>query len=437
MPFSKTFAGLIILGIVPIILGAFFGMSLHVFILYNLILSGLLIVDFIITPGADSLDVKRECDRKLSMGSENIIKILIRNNSSHILNIEARDEVPCYMDVIGGTLNIKSMPHYENSGSYKVIPQKRGEYTFGDISIRYRGVLKLCMKYGSFDTKEDLKVYPNLKDLKRYSFASLRKNLILIGNKKMKTYGMGTEFESLREYSEGDDYRKVNWMATARSSKLIVNNYEPERNQQVYILLDSSRVMNTEINYIKKLDYAINSAFLLAEIAGKKGDNIGLMVFDKDVKRFVKSGKGMTHFSIMAENLYNVEENFVTADYDNALFYFCKRQRRRSLLCIFTDLFNSQEALSLVKALKTVGRNHVPLVITIKDMRVYEMADNKINTVADIYDKCAALKEVDEREKIQKIFESAGIASIDVPPDKLSMEVVNKYLNIKAMMQLS
>ncbi len=437
MPFSKTFAGFIILGIIPIVLGAFFGLSFYIFIVYNLILSGLLFIDFIITPGADKLEIRRECDRKLSMGSENIIKIIVRNKGSHVLHIEARDEVPSYMDVMGGTIRIKSVPHYENSGSYTVVPQKRGEYAFGDIHIRYRGVLKLCMKYVRFNTKESLKVFPNLKDLKRYSFASLRKNLVLIGNKKMKTYGIGTEFESLREYSEGDDYRKVNWLATARSSKLIVNNYEPERNQQVYIMLDSSRVMNTEINYIKKLDYAINSAFLLAEIAGKKGDNIGLLVFDKDVKRFVKSSKGMTHFSTIADNLYNVEENFVTADYDNALFHLCKYQRRRSLLCIFTDLFNSQEALALVKALKTTGRNHIPLVITIKDMRVYEMAANKISTVTDIYDKCAAVKEIDEREKIQRIFESAGIASIDIPPDKLSMEVVNKYLNMKAMMQLS
>jgi uncharacterized protein (DUF58 family) len=436
MPFSKTFAGFIILGIIPIVLSAFFGLALYIFILYNLILLGLLIVDFIITPGTNMLEIRRECDRKLSMGGENTIKILVRNNGSHVINIEARDEVPSYMEVVGGTLNIKAVPHFENSGTYMVVPQKRGEYTFGDIHIRYRGILKLCVKYGRFEALESLKVFPNLKDLKRYSFASLRKNLVLIGNKKMKTYGLGTEFESLREYSEGDDYRKVNWLATARSSKLIVNNYEPERNQQVYIMLDSSRVMNTEINYIKKLDYAINSAFLLAEIAGKKGDNIGLLVFDKDVKRFVKSGKGMAHFSTIADNLYNVEENFVTADYDNALFYLGKHQRRRSLLCIFTDLFNSQEALSLVKALKISGRNHIPLVITIKDMRVYDMAVNKINKVTDIYDKCAAVKEIDEREKIQRIFKSAGIASIDIPPDKLSMEVVNKYLNMKAMMQL-
>ncbi|MDP4179672.1 MAG: DUF58 domain-containing protein [Bacillota bacterium] len=436
MPFSKTFAGLTVLGVIPIILGAILGIPFYMFIIYNLLLIVFLIVDINITPGVDTLEVERECDQKLSMGSENIIKIKIRNKGDRVLDIEARDEVPSFMTIMDGSVRIKSVPHYENAGTYTVIPQKRGEYTFGNIYLRYRGTLKLCMKYGKFDTIGKYKVYPNLKDLKRYSFASLKKSLLLHGNKKMKAYGIGTEFESLREYTEGDDYRKVNWMATARSSKLIVNTYEPERNQQVYILLDSSRVMNSEIDYIKKLDYAINSAFLLAEIAGKKGDNIGLLVFDKEVKRFVKSGKGMAHFSNIAENLYNVEENFVTADYDNALFHLSKYQRRRSLLCIFTDLFNSHEALALVKALKTTGKNHIPLVITIKDMRVYDMANIEIKQSSDIYDKCAAQKEIEEREKVQRIFSSAGISSIDIPPDKLSMEVVNKYLTMKSMMQL-
>jgi len=436
MPFSKTFAGLVMLGIVPLVVSTFFGMHFYMFIVYNALLLMLLIVDINISPSTKTIEVSRECDLKLSMASENIIKIKIRNNSGRLIVLEAVDEIPSYMEIKDRTVKIDALPHASSEGEYIVVPQKRGEFTFGSIHVRYRGVLKLCMKYAKFDTEEKYKVYPNLNDLKKFSFASLKKNLLMHGNKRQKTYGVGTEFESLREYAEGDDYRKVNWMATARSNKLIMNTYEPERNQQVYIFLDSSRVMNSEINYIKKLDYAINSAFLLAEIAGQKGDNIGLVVFDSEVKRFVKAGKGMVHFHNLAENLYNVQENFVTADYNNALLYLNRYQKRRSLLCIFTDLFNSDEAFELVKALKSIGKHHIPLVITIKDTRVYDMAEREVEEGFDIYTKCAAIKELEEREKVQRIFTQSGIPSIDIPPDRLSMEVVNKYLTMKAMMQI-
>lgn len=436
MPFSKLFSLLVVIGIVPVLIGSVVGFHFYVYLLYNLIIIGLFIADYILTPGSKEFEVTRGCDEKLSMGAENVITINIRNNSNYSINIQAFDEIPQYMTVQKKVVNIRVSPHFESDGSYTVIPQKRGEYTFGKVHIRYSGVLRLCSKKGIYDLTKRYKVYPNLKDLSKYGLAALKKSQLIHGTKKAKSYGTGTEFESLREYGEGDDYRKVNWLATARSNKLIVNTYEPEKNQQVMIMLDSSRVMNSEINYIKKLDYSINSAFLLADIVIKKGDNVGVMVFDSKVKRYVKPGKGIGHFQLLGENLYNVEENFVSADYKGALTYLNRYQSRRSLLCIFTELFNVDEAISLSSALKNMARHHIPLVITIKDMRLYELAQSSVKNTNDIYLKTASMKLVEERERIQRVFHNSGIAVIDVPPDKLSIEVVNKYLTMKSMMQI-
>jgi uncharacterized protein (DUF58 family) len=436
MPFSKTFSILLMLGTIPILLSSITGGTALVFFLYNAMLILLFIADLFLTPGVKELEVIRDSTEKLSLGAENQIIIKIRNNSNYLLNIEVTDEVPVYLKVKSDIVCIKAVPHQESSGSYFVMPEKRGEFTFGKVHLRYKGILRLCVKGGKFNLGNKYKVYPNLKDLRRYSFAALKKNQMVYGVKKTKAFGTGTEFESLKEYAIGDDYKKINWLATARSNKLIVNTYEPEKNQQIYIMLDSSRVMNSEIQYIKKLDYAINSAFLLAEIAGKKGDNFGLLVFDSEVKRFVKPGKGMAQFKIVAESLYNVEENFVSADYNGALMYLNRNHQRRSLLCIFTELFNTDEAWALVQSLKSVARRHIPLVITIKDMRLYEMANAEISDSHDVYLKSAAMKYIEDREKIEKIFSNSGIACIDVPPDKLSMEVVNKYLTMKSMLQI-
>lgn len=436
MPFSSRFAVLFALGIIPVILASIVGLEFYAFLMYNIIMISLLVIDFRLTPGKKLLEVERVCYEKLSMGTENEIGISIRNNSEYLLNIEAIDEVPPYMKNEEGVVAISVAPHYEATGKYIVVPEKRGEYTFGKIHLRYRGVMGLCVKTGVYNLEKKYKVYPNLRDLSKYGLAAIKKSQLIHGVKKNKSYGIGTEFESLREYTEGDDYRKINWLATARSNKLIVNTYEHEKNQQIMIMLDSSRVMNSEINYIKKLDYCINAAFLLADVALKKGDNAGVMVFDSTVKRFIKPGKGTGQFHLIAENLYNVEENFVSADYMGALNYLNQNHKRRSLLCIFTELFNADEAMQLATALKSLARHHLPLVITIKDMRLYEYADGTIKDSKEFFTKVAAMKLIDEREKIRKILNDFSIAVVDVPPDKLSIEVVNKYLYLKSTLQL-
>lgn len=436
MLFTKRFLALLVLGIVPIIIASFVGLELYAFLIYNIIVFSLYIVDYRMTPNKSLLSVERVCHEKLSMGTDNEISINIRNNSGYALDIEALDEVPVYMKVRNAVVSIHVRAHYEASGNYYVIPEKRGEFKFGKVHLRYTGVMGLCRKKGAYELEKNYKVYPNLKDLSKYGLAAIKKSQLIQGIKKNKSFGVGTEFESLREYIEGDDYRKINWMATARSNKFIVNTYEHERNQQVMIMLDSSRVMNSEINYIKKLDYSINAAFLLADVAIKKGDNAGVMVFDNSVKRFVKPGKGMGQFQLIAENLYNVQENFVSADYTTALTYLNRNQKRRCLLCIFTELFNVDEAFQLAAALKSLAKQHIPLVITIKDMRLYDYAEGEVTDTKDIFTKVAAMKLISEREKIKKIFNDSSIAVVDVPPDKFSIEVVNKYLSMKTMMQI-
>ncbi|MCX7708813.1 MAG: DUF58 domain-containing protein [Clostridia bacterium] len=436
MPFSRRFAGLVLLGVIPVALAALIHGALNAFIVYNIILFLLLIQDYIITPKPKELEITRVCEEKFSLGAENEVRISVRNTSSRLLKLDIKDEIPSYFREVKPALRLQAVPYESSVTSYFVMPEKRGEYTFGNVHVKYNGVLGLCSKSGKFDLTKNYKVYPNIKDLRKYTLSALKKSQLLMGVKKVKSFGIGNEFESLREYSEGDDYRKINWSATARADKLIVNTYEPEKNQQVFILLDASRVMNSEINYIKKLDYSINSAFLLADFALKKGDNVGLLVFDNTVKRFVKPRKGMAQFQLIAENLYNVEENFVTADYNNALVYLNQNHKRRSLLCIFTELFNAEEALHLASALKSVARQHIPLIITVTDPRIEEKVNGSIREFEDVFTKAASIKLLEEREKIRNIFSQARIACLEVAPDKLSIEVLNRYLQMKAMLQI-
>ncbi len=432
MSFSRLFIFLVFAGIIPIAVGWIFNAAFLVFVVYNAALLVLWAVDAVITPGKSCLEVSRICEERFSLGASNEVVIKVRNNSRYDLLIEFRDEIPQHFTAEKTTVKAYACKYSFGEAKYHVVPRKRGQFIFGCIHARYDGVLKLCKKFCRFETSMKCKVYPNLKDLNRCSLDAVSRLWLHDPSRRIKAYAMGTEFESLKEYTEGDDYRKINWMATARANKLIVNNYEPEKNQQVLILMDCSRVMNPEINGIKKLDYAVNSAFVLADSIIRSGDNAGLVVFDDKVRRFIKPGKGQEQFRLICESLYDVRENFVTADYEGVLSFINLHQKRRSLLCFFTEMFNCDEAARFAAALVKSASRHVPLIISIRDERVYKAAFMNIRSSDELFLKCAAIRLVNERENALKVLRSYGIACIDTAPDKLSMEVIKQYLKMKA-----
>lgn len=431
MAVSKLFTLLVALGVLPILAGQLIDGEIYIFFIYNLLLLSLLIVDFIMTPKKNSFEISRELEEKLSLGAENPIIIKTYNKSKYNLKAAFADEIPDSFHVEQKKLSMELKPFGETKGKYQVVPVKRGEYELGTLYMKYRSVLGLHYRVYRFPLHQRCKVYPNIKDLRRFSLSGIKKTE-QSGLKYAKGFNLGTEFESLREYSQGDDYRKINWNASARVNKLIVNEFQPEKNQTIFILIDSSRVMNSEINHIKKLDYAINSAFVLSEIALKKEDNIGLLIFDREIRRYVKPGKGTAHFKLLADTMYSIQENMVTSDYENALKYMNKQYGRRSLLCIFTELFNQEEALQIIKAVRGIAHKHVPLIISIRDTRLNEMTETQLKSTEDVYLKAAAMSILNEREKVKKAFQRSGIHCIDVPPDRLSLEVVNTYLEMKA-----
>ena len=429
--FSVLFVILIIIGILIVFCSSFFMDASIAFLIYNSILLMLYIVDIFLTPNKNIFVVERNLEEKLSLGVYNDISIRIKNNSKYCFKMKIRDSVPEHFELSNDILRVKVTPWSKVECLYKVIPQKRGEFHFNDIYIKYHGILGLFVKSIKFEVDNTIKVYPNLKDIRKYSIQAIKKSN-LHGMKKNISLGLGTEFESIREYVKGDDIRKINWMATARVDKLMVNTYQPEKDQHIFIMIDTSRVMNSEINNIKKLDYAINAAFLLAVIAINKGDKVGLIVFDSEIKRFVPPGKGIKHFQLLADNLYNVNENFVHADYQKVLSYLAVTHKRRSLLCVFTEVFNVEQAEYISKAFKGYAPGHKPCIFSISDPRIEQTANLYKKSTEDIYNSSAAIKLLDDRKKSKEIFSRTGIPYMESYPDKFSLNSVNKYFELKA-----
>jgi len=401
------------------------------FIFWNILLVGLLILDVVITPSAKLLKIRRNNDDVLYFKAENEISFYVENKSRHTLNIQAKDEnVRHFTALPDSDLNRWVSPREEELFSYNVLPSKRGSFAFKKIFLRYSGVLGLCVKYANFSCPIEYKVYPNVRDLSKYRLMMQKSRLLPRGEKNIKNYGMGYEFESLRSYVEGDDYRTINWSATARENKLIVNKYQIERNQPVYILLDIGRPMSYSVNGFKKLDYAINAALILSDIVNQSGDKVGLMVYDSAVRSHVSAGQGAGHRNLLMETLYNVEDNRSTADYGGAFRTLCEKQKRRSLVFIFTDFELPEEAREMISYITLLKKRHLPIVVFMENESLNALTEIPVKQPYDNYLKDTAKEFQAERRDIFRHLSAMGIPNVESKAEDFALSAVNRYLQL-------
>ncbi|MDR2899367.1 MAG: DUF58 domain-containing protein, partial [Clostridiales bacterium] len=388
--------------------------ALTVFIILNALILGFYGADMFISPRSDVLDIKRSPEDKLYFKAENDICFTVKNNFTRTLNIEIKDAVPdWHFDVISENMKFKVAPGKESRFYYTVIPGKRGSFLFPDIFVRYDGVLGMCKKYFTVRSPMDYKVYPNLRNLSKYRLIIQKHRLLTNGQRRIPIRGLGSEFESLRDYVEGDDYRKVNWMATARENKLIINQFEAEKNQPVYMLLDSGRAMSYSIKGYKKLDYSINAALVLSDIVNQKGDNSGLMVFNTDVKALIPPGKGEAHRRKLMEALYHIEDTNMPSDYASAFYELINTQKRRSIVFIFTDFETTEEAQELILSVPIIAKRHVPVIILMVNESLEMLTRNTSTDTKGLFNEAMAESLIMERKKIIRALNQRGIMCVE------------------------
>lgn len=432
MHITKKFIGLIGLGVILIFLASFVQGSILMFVIYNLLCFMVLLWDYFKSDDLKHIEVERIGSEKLSIYEEEIIQISIYNKGDKALYIQLKDEVPeFHFKIINDMAGNLVKPKSKTVFSYKVVPTKRGDFTFAKVHIRILSDFKLCMKQYKIDISRPYKVYPNLKDLKRYRMEVYKSKLSQAGMKINPIKGMGTEFESLKEYVVGDEYRKINWKATARENKPIVNQYQPEKNQHIYMMIDTGRSMSYEVRGQKRLDLAINTALVLSDIVNTKGDLSGLLLFNTKVNQFIKPGKGSNHRHHIMEELYNIAYTKQTSNFRDAFYHFKSKEKRRSLIFIFTDLETMDEAEELYKVLPILYKNNIVVIIFIENEKIIEITNSDAQSDEEIFVKGTAIEYLKERKTIIKMLNSRGLMCIECRAEELTMNSINQYIQLK------
>ncbi|MCE1248741.1 MAG: DUF58 domain-containing protein [Firmicutes bacterium] len=405
-------------------------------LVFNAALLVIALIDYMLTPSLKNLRFTRIMEDKLSLGTDNRVAVEISNLSGFRVKIQVKDDYPDSFEVDKKMLELSLKGQSGSEVHYSVKPPRRGAYTFGHLHVRVNSILGLLGRQFKVDLTRMIKVYPNIKEISRYKIIARKGRLIEAGLKPVRAYGMGTEFESLREYLPDDEFRKISWKATARKGKIVASQYQNERSQNIFIAIDSGRMMTSRVNGISKLDYAMNAALLLGYVAMEKGDNVGMMVFSDDIKTFVPCKRGKKQLHLLIESLYNQEPTLVEPDYGRAIRYLSTKNRKRSLVVIFTDLIDTDVSRAIVTYSRSLYPTHLPLVVAINDPALYAEADKPAADVTEVYHRAVAEDLIAQREQVKAALHKGGVMTLDVPPSKLTPSLVEKYLSVKARARL-
>src|SRR5262245_12234230 len=398
---------------------------------YVLAVAALVGVDYALTAKPGEIEVERINDTKLSLGADNLITLLLANRSRRPIRCQVRDEAP-YQFIADTTIIAGEIAPYDiHEARYHVKPLQRGDYRFGDINIRYPSALRTFVRQARYPAEAPVKVYPNVLDVRKYDLLARKGLLFELGLRASRVFGTGTEFERLREYNTDDEFRRINWKATARRGKPIAAEYETERSQYIMSVIDTGRLMRPPIGDLAKLDYVINTALLLGYVATLKGDHVGLLTFADDVRTYLAPKRGKGQFYRMLEALYNVQFEPVEADYAQAMSYLGVKHKRRSLVIVFTDLVTLDAAKPLIAHMARLAQRHLPLCVVIADPNITNLAAQPARDSDAVYQRAVAEMLLDERQVVLDTLNRSGVLTLDVPADKLTMSVINKYLELK------
>lgn len=378
------------------------------------------------------LEAERITPEKLSNGDLNPIKITLKNHYNFSIFIKIIDEIPFQFQVRDFKILKKINAATQKEINYELRPTERGEYLFGALNIYVSSPLKLISRRFIFDKNQMVPTYPSYIQLRKYDLIAFSNNLFQYGIKKIRRIGHTMEFEQIKEYVQGDDLRTINWKATAKKNALMVNQFQDEKSQSVYMAIDKGRVMQMPFDGLALLDYAINSALVLSNVILKKQDKAGLFSFSKKVENRVFAERRGSQMQKILETLYNIKTDFFESDYSRLYADIKKNINQRSLIILYTN-FETMDGLNRqLPYLKGIAKSHLLVVVFFSNTELNSIINKKTNTLQEVYDKVIAEKFMFEKRLIVNELKKYGIHSVLTQPENLTLDAINKYLEIKS-----
>ncbi len=429
---TRFFAGISIVSILFIL--QFFLPWLGVLpALAAILLVALFLLDYFLLFGRkEAFEAARKTPERLSNGDENELFIRLKSGYSFPVDLEIVDEIPFQFQERNLLFQAYLQPREERSLRYTLRPVKRGEYDFGLLNVYVSGPIGFVQRRFRFGRGTMVPVYPSFLQMRRFQLLAIGNRLSEIGIKKIRRIGHSMEFEQIKDYVQGDDVRTLNWKATARRSQLMVNSFTEEKSQQVYCVIDKSRGMKMPFNGLSLMDYAINASLVLSNVALLKQDKAGMITFAEDISAFLPASRQATQMQRILDLLYRQKTRYLEADYEKLYSLVRNRITQRSLVVLFTN-FESLTALHRqLVYLRRMARHHLLMVVFFENTELRDRMKQPAETLEEVYVQTIAAKFAYEKKLIVRELQQHGILSLFTAPENLTINTVNKYLELKA-----
>jgi len=376
--------------------------------------------------------VKRLMAERLSNSDENKVTIQVTNTMPFELYLEIIDELPVQFQKRDWVIYQHMKARQQKNIVYTLKPTERGEYEFGNIIVYVCSMLSLLKRRHDIEAAVMVPVYPSFMQLRKYELLSKTTIQSEHGNKRMRKMGHSMEFEQIKEYVRGDDIRTINWKATARKSSLMVNNYTDEKSQQVYCLIDKGRLMKMPFGNLSLLDYAINSTLVLSNVCLQKQDKVGLITFANKMGTVLAADRKPIQRANILQLLYNQETAYLESDYEMLYLQVRNCIKQRSLLILFANFESLSGLKRQLNYLRSIARHHLLMIVFFENTELQQLSAINATNVEEVYVKTIAEKFAFEKRLIVKELSKHGILSILTSPENLTVNTINKYLELKA-----
>ncbi len=368
----------------------------------------------------------------MSLGDPNVIRLDVYNNSPIKLSFKIIDELPVQLQERDFIMESDVSAKDEETVNYQIEPQERGEFIFNRIHLYAESFIGLVTRRFRVDAKQTVQVFPSVQQMKKYEFRAFSRSTREDGIKKLRKLGHSYEFEQIKNYVRGDDIRSINWKATGRRGELMVNQYEDEKSQSIYCVIDKSRVMKMPFNGLSLMDHAINSTLVLLNIALLKQDKAGLITFSDKIGATIRANRGKGQIKSIMNALYREEERTMDANFELLYYGINKVVPNRSLLLLYTNFESLYAVQRALPVLRRINKHHLLVVTFFINTEIETISNETSHNVEEIYHQTVAKKFMEEKRMMVRELRKYGIHSILTRPEDLAVNSVNKYLEMKA-----
>jgi len=382
-------------------------------------------------PKPEQLEVRRIWAASVQLSVQTDVTLEIQNRGNLPIFAQVLDDVP--QSFRGGTPEVEiSAPAGETaSATYSVRPRERGDARVGHVFLRCQSPWRIAERWASASLSQVVRIYPNIDESKRDTIYLIRSRQVALQARHKHLRGQGREFESLREYREGDEWRNICWSAVARRGKLITKTHQFERSQTVWLVLDTGRLLRARVRGLTKLDYAVGAALSLAQVALYSGDRVALLAYGRRVQQRLPAGRGPAHVRSLIEDLAQVHSEESEADHSHAAEVLLSIQKRRSLVVWFTDLAETAAMPDVIESASRLARHHLVLLTVIGQPELRRLLESRPENESEMYHYVAAQEIVHRRETLLRSLRQCGALTLEIEPTKVSSAVVNQYLLAK------